>query len=82
VLAAAPPLPPCWNKHPPMPLGHIHQPVHQAPVPVPVHTAVIGGMPGWQITLIAAGAALLAAVLVVIADRARAAQRRQMAGAA
>jgi len=82
VLAAAPPLPPCWNKHPPMPLGHIHQPVHQAPVPGPVHTAVIGGMPGWQITLIAAGAALLAAVLVVIADRARAAQRRQMAGAA
>jgi hypothetical protein len=56
--------------------------VHQAPVPVPAHTAVIGGMPGWQITLIAAGAALLGAVLAVIADRARAAQRRQMAGAA
>jgi hypothetical protein len=81
VLAVAPP-PPGWNKHPSLPLGHIHQPVHQAPVPVPVHTVVIGGIPGWQITLIAAGAALLAAVLAVIADRARAAQRRHIAGAA
>jgi hypothetical protein len=39
-------------------------------------------MPGPRIALIAAGAALLAAVLAVIADRARAARRRQMAGAA
>jgi len=74
-VLAAPPLPPGWNKHPPLPLAHIHQRVHQAPVPVPVHTAVIGGMPGWQITLIAAGAALLAAAPAVIAGRARAAQR-------
>ena len=36
---------------------------------------VTGGMPGWQITLIAAGAALAAAVLAVLADRARAARR-------
>jgi len=43
---------------------------------------VIGGMPGWQIALIAAGAALLAAVLAVIADRAWLARRREMAGAA
>jgi len=41
-----------------------------------------GGMPSWQITLIAAAAALLAAVLVVIADRIRAARRRQIAGTA
>ena len=34
-----------------------------------------GGMPGWQITLIAVGAALLAAVMAVLADRARAARR-------
>jgi hypothetical protein len=39
-------------------------------------------MPGWQVALIAAGAALLAAVLAVIADRARVARRRQMAGGA
>jgi hypothetical protein len=57
-----PPLPPGWNKHPPLP-AH-------------THTPVTGGMPGWQITLIAAGAALLAAVLAVLIDRARAAGRR------
>ena len=38
-------------------------------------TVVVGGMPGWQIALIAAGAALLAATLAVLADRARAAHR-------
>ena len=53
-----------------------------APAPPQIHTIVTGGMPGWQITLIAAGAALLAAVLAVILDRARAARRHQMAGAA
>jgi hypothetical protein len=38
-------------------------------------TVVMGGMPGWQIALIAVGAALLAAALAVLADRARAAHR-------
>ena len=41
----------------------------------PAHVVVTGGMPGWQITLIAVGAALLAAALAVIADRARTAHR-------
>ena len=36
---------------------------------------VVGGMPGWQITLIAAGAALAAAVAAVLLDRAWAARR-------
>jgi hypothetical protein len=36
---------------------------------------VIGGMPGWQITLIAAGAALLTALLAVLLDRARMARK-------
>lgn len=45
------------------------------PPPVQVHTIVTGGMPGWQITLIAAGAALLATVLAVTADRMRAGRR-------
>jgi hypothetical protein len=40
-----------------------------APAPPPVHTVVVGGMPGWQIALIAAGAALLAAALAVLAHR-------------
>ena len=44
-------------------------------MPSPVHTVMVGGMLGWQITLIAAGAALLAAVLAVLLDRARAARR-------
>jgi len=39
-------------------------------------------MPGWQITLIAAGAALAAAVLAVLLDRARAARRSVTARAA
>jgi hypothetical protein len=50
-----------------------------APVPVKVHTVVTGGMPGWQITLIALGAALLAAALAVLLDRAWAARRRAIA---
>jgi len=45
-------------------------------------TAVVGGMPGWQIALIAAGAALLAAALAVLADRARAAHHKTAPSAA
>jgi len=41
--------------------------------------AASGGMAGWQITLIAVGAALLASVLAVRADRARAARRHHSA---
>src|SRR6185312_6959236 len=63
--------------------GHIlHKPVHEILSPIPVHTIVTGGMPGWQIALIAAGAALVAAVLAVLADRTWIARRRSMAGAA
>ena len=39
------------------------------------HTVVVGGTPGWQIALIAVGAALLAATAAVLADRTRAARR-------
>jgi hypothetical protein len=41
----------------------------------PVQTIVTGGMPGWQIALIAIGAALFAAALAVTLDRARTAHR-------
>jgi len=44
-------------------------------VPAQIRTVVAGGMPGWQIALIAAGAAVLAAILAVAADRTRAARR-------
>jgi hypothetical protein len=38
-----------------------------------------GGMPGWQITLIAAGAALAGAAMAVLLDRARAARKAHAA---
>ena len=40
-----------------------------------VHTVVVGGMPGWQIALIAAGAAFAAAIAAVLLDRARSGRR-------
>ena len=53
------------------------------PGPAQVHTVVIhsvtGGMPGWQIALIALGAALAAATIAVLADRARTAHRHETA---
>jgi hypothetical protein len=44
--------------------------------PAVTRVVVVGGMPGWQIALIAAGTALIAAALAVLADRARTAHRR------
>ena len=43
--------------------------------PPQVHTIVVGGMPGWQIALIAATAALTAAAVAVLLDRAWSARR-------
>ena len=37
---------------------------------------VVGGMPGWQIALIAVAAALVTAVAAVLVDRTRSARRR------
>jgi Na+/proline symporter len=39
-----------------------------------VHTVIVGGMAGWQIALIAVGAALVAATIAVLLDRARTAR--------
>ena len=50
--------------------------------PVEVHTIVTGGMPGWQIILIAVGAALLAATVAVLLDRAWVARRKTITAAA
>ena len=44
-------------------------------LPPQVHAIVIGGMPGWQIMLIAVAAAVIAATVAVIVDRAWAARR-------
>ncbi len=47
--------------------------------PAGVRAIVAGGMPGWQIAMIAAGAALLAAAVAVLLDRGWAARRRALA---
>ena len=44
-------------------------------VPTQLHNVAAGGMPGWQITLIATGAAILAAAAAVLLDRAHTARR-------
>ena len=80
-MAARIPVPALWVGVPePYPGANL------PPVPSQIHavtrTVLAGGMPGWQITLIAVGAALLAAVAAVLADRARAARRHVIATAA
>ena len=54
-----------------MPLEYVYGPV----VKIPGHAVVAGGMPGWQITLIAAGAALAAAAVALLLDHARMARK-------
>ena len=50
-------------------------PAPAAPPAAPVQMITAGGMPGWQITLIAVAAALVAATAAVFLDRARASSR-------
>ena len=52
VLAKLRPRPPGWNTHPPLP-AHVHPPA-------------TGGIPGWQLTLMAVTVVLLVATLVAI----------------
>lgn len=63
---------------PPQPYPGANLPPAQ--IPAQIHTVtrtvVVGGMPGWQIALIAAAAALLAATVAVLVDRARSAHRQ------
>jgi hypothetical protein len=58
------------------------QPAVSQPHPAVVHTVLTGGMAGWLITLIAVGAALLAATVAVFMDRARGANRKPSVSAA
>ena len=71
-----PPLPLGWNKHPPLSAG-THRAVSyppgwnkHPPLPAHVHALATGGMTGWQIALIAAGATVLAAAVAVLLARA------------
>src|SRR5450755_4354455 len=50
--------------------------------PPPVQTVVVGGMPGWQIALIAVAAAVVAAALAVFLNRVRVGRRHQAATSA
>jgi len=53
------------------------------PVPaIPVQVIAVGGMPGWQIILIALGAAVVAATTAVLLDRVRTVRRAASATAA
>ena len=65
--AFARPVPPPGGSYAPAPAG---------PVPATtIHVITTGGMAGWQITLIALGAALVAATVAVLVDRARVTRR-------
>lgn len=72
LLAAALTAPAAFAVHVPPPGGTADSP----PVVVQTRTIVEGGMPGWQIVLIAVGAAVAAAVLAVLIDRARLTRRK------
>ena len=50
-------------------------PVPATPPAAPVQVITAGGMPGWQITLIAVATALVVATAAVFLDRARASSR-------
>jgi hypothetical protein len=52
------------------------------PHPIVAHTVVAAGMAGWQVTVIAVGAALFTATVAVLMDRARAARRSVRVSAA
>jgi hypothetical protein len=69
--ALAQPYPP---PGPPSRYGPAGPPLHHTVVPAHTHAAVTGGMAGWQIALIALGAAILAAVAAVLVERARSAR--------
>ena len=79
--AAAPAALASGQPPPPLPPGYIHQPVHQPSGPVPAHTVIVGGMPGWQIALIATGAALAAAAVAILVERAWTARKAHAATA-
>src|SRR5262245_17366110 len=75
VLASIVPASAAFAMLPPVPGMDKHPPA------APAHVQVVqaGGMPGWQITLIAVGAAIVAAAIAVLLDRAWATRRHMTA---
>ena len=85
---ADPPLPPGWNKHPPLPASP-QPPLRfppgwnkHPPLPAHAHPLATGALAGWQITLITAAAVLLVTALAAAAYRLWAARRRAAASPA
>jgi hypothetical protein len=75
VLASALAAPAAFAFNRPLPDGRpAFVPTYPATSPASAAVAA-GGMPGWQITLIAIGAALIAATVAVILDRGLAARK-------
>ena len=60
------------------PASWMDPPIWLHPI-IPTRLVGVGGMPGWHIALIAAGAALIAATLAVTIDHARAAHQQALA---
>jgi len=57
-------------------------PTGKDPIYTLPHTVVTGGMPAWQLAVIVAGAALLAAMIAVVARRVRTGRRARLLPAA
>jgi hypothetical protein len=77
LLASAAAAPAAFAVNQPRPDGGPPYATYPATSPASA-TVIVGGMPGWQIALIAVGAALLAATAAVILDRALAAHRKAL----
>ena len=60
--------------------GGAYGPVPATSPTAPAQVIAVGGMPGWQITLIAVAAALVAATATVLLDRVRASRRTAVTG--
>ena len=65
----------------PDPGGGPGDPAPVFPAPARLILVTGGGMPGWQVALIAIGAALLGAAVAVLAGRARATRRNAVTAA-
>ena len=74
LLASAAAAPAALAVNRPLPDGRPFVPTYPATSPATAAVAA-GGMPGWQIALIAIGAALVAATVAVVLDRALAARK-------
>ena len=78
LLAPAVTVPAAFARVIPPPGGSYGAP-HATVVPATVRIVTAGGMAGWQITLIAVGAALVGAAVTLLLTRARTAHRATLA---